>query len=181
MIQMNNRVGEEFVSNEGSKFVIVDYKNSKNVLIEFQDEYKVRKTVRYTNCIEGKVKNPYYSSIHGVACLGLMSDGNKPKVSENGKPTRAYSTWYNMIERCYISEKQPTYKDCKVCDRWLVFANFLEDLPKIENYELWVNGGYALDKDIKQQGVDNKVYSLDTVCFVTQSDNNKEMNSRRWS
>jgi hypothetical protein len=68
-----------------------------------------------------------------------------------------------------------------VCKRWLIFANFLEDLPKIENYELWVHGGYALDKDIKQQGVENKVYSLDTVCFVTQSDNNKEMNSRRWS
>ena len=63
-----------------------------------------------------------------------------------------------------------------MCQRWLCFANFLEDLPLIENYEYWLNNpnqGIALDKDIK--GNNSKVYCLDNCCFVTRSENSREM------
>lgn len=71
------------------------------------------------------------------------------------------SMWRNMIARCYgLSDlkKHPTYKDCDVCDEWLIFSNFKKWFD--ENYV----EGYQLDKDILQKG--NKVYSPDTCCFV---------------
>ena len=117
--------------------------------------------------------------VYGVGILGTFKDGSKPKTKDKyGKLIREYILWHNMLERCYsdkLHEKNPTYKDCSVCDRWLVFANFLEDLPSIEGYELWKNNpntGVSLDKDIKVKG--NKVYSLDTCKFVNKSDNSKE-------
>ena len=90
-----------------------------------------------------------------------------------------------MLQRCYSDkchESNPTYKDCTVCERWLVFANFIEDLPLIEGYELWrdnPNTGVSLDKDIKVQG--NKIYSLETCKFVSKSDNAKESIKRTGS
>ena len=116
--------------------------------------------------------------VYGMGELGLMKDGSKPKTRTNGKHTREYVLWSNMLKRCYserYQKRKPTYKDCSVCDRWLVFANFLEDLPLIENYELWrdnPNTGVSLDKDSKVKG--NKVYSLNTCKFVSRSDNSKE-------
>lgn len=180
---MHERVGEVFVSNEGCKFVIVEYNGCEDLWIEFEDEYKARVHTNYGNCKRGSIKNPYFPSVFNHGYLGLMSDGSKPIASVNRKMTREYYLWNHMLQRCYSStyhEKQSTYENVIVCNRWLCFANFLEDLPKIENYELWLNNdGYALDKDIKQQGVKNKVYALETVCFVTQSENSKERIERR--
>ena len=58
----------------------------------------------------------------------------------------------------------------------------LEDLPLIENYELWLNSDkrICLDKDLKQVDVKNKVYSIDTVKFISASENTREAMERRW-
>ena len=118
-------------------------------------------------------------SVYGMGILGTFKDGSKPKtVDKHGKNTREYSLWNSMLRRCYSDkyhEKQPTYKDCVVCERWLVFSNFLEDLPLIEGYELWKNNpntGVSLDKDSKIKG--NKIYSLETCKFISKSNNSKE-------
>ena len=75
-------------------------------------------------------------SVYGVGILGTFKDGSKPRTKDKyGKLIREYILWHNMLRRCYSDkyhEKRPTYKDCTVCNRWLVFANFLEDLPLIE-------------------------------------------------
>ena len=139
-------------------------------------------TRSYSKCESGY---PYHKSVCGVGCLGLMSDGTRPRTKINGKRTREYEVWKSMLNRCYSEKslkRNPTYKDCYVCDRWLCFANFLEDLPLIEGYELWrdnPNQRISLDKDLKQQGIKNKVYSLETCCFISSSDNNKERNKRK--
>lgn len=173
-----DRVGEKFVSNEGCSLIIVEYNNCHDLWVQFQDEHKTRVHANYNDCKNGLIKNPYFLSIYNVACLGLMKDGTRPKTMINGKAVKEYVLWKHMIGRCYsekFHEEQPTYKNCKVCERWLCFANFLEDLPLIEGYELWSNNdGYVLDKDLKQQGVKNKVYSLETCCFISQLDNTKE-------
>jgi len=46
--------------------------------------------------------------------------------------TREYYSWLAMKQRC-LNPKNPSYKDymgrgIKVCDRWLKFENFLEDM-----------------------------------------------------
>ena len=177
-----DRTGETFVNRYGSKFVIVEYKNSLDLWVEFCDEYKCRVHTSYSHCREGSVLNPYDKTIHSIGYLGLMKDGSKPKVSEGRNPTREYGVWNRMIGRCYSEIKlknKPSYESASVCDRWLCFANFLEDLPLIEGYELWrdnPNQGIALDKDIKGNG--SKIYCLENCCFITNEDNAKEVIAR---
>lgn len=81
---MKTRVGEVFTSNEGCEFVIIEYNGATNVVIEFCDKHKARVHTQYGSCRNGKVKNPYHPSVYGKGYLGLMSDGSRPKVSENG-------------------------------------------------------------------------------------------------
>lgn len=93
---------------------------------------------------------------------------------------RKYDIWHSMIRRCY-SEKTlkrcPTYKDCYVCDKWLKLSGFIEDLPKIKNYNKWLenNKRYELDKDIKSNGI-NKCYCLEQCQFVLQKENVRQSN-----
>lgn len=98
------------------------------------------------------------------------------KNARRGKFAKEYALWNNMFHRCYNEsslKRRPTYRGCYVCDRWFTFSNFLEDLPKIPGYSLWKNNTisrkFSLDKDRRVPG--NKVYSLDTVCFISTSDN----------
>lgn len=174
-----DRTGEKFITSEGYKIIIIKYYNSDKLLVEFQDKYRAIIHTSYQACRKGSVKNPYHPSVFGVGMIGLMPDGSKPKTSiATGTHTREYYLWKRMLGRCYYSkchENNPTYKDVTVCDRWLVFANFVEDLPLIEGYELWLNHPnerICLDKDIKGNG--SKVYCLENCCFVTNSDNVKE-------
>lgn len=171
------RLGETFVSNEGCTFFIIEYVNANCVTVKFADEYGAEIHTAYHNCKKGSVKNPYFNSVFGVGRIGVGDF----KTFINGKMTREYYLWGNMIERCY-SGKYPTYANVTVCNRWLVYANFLEDLPLIEGYELWLNSEemISLDKDLKQVGVKNKVYSLETVKFVTQGENAREVCERKW-
>ena len=93
---------------------------------------------------------------------------------------KIYFTWKDMITRCYsenFHKKNPTYKDCTVCDKWIKLSGFIDDLPKIDNYELWLNNKkYELDKDIKSNGT-NKCYCLENCMFATKSDNVRQGNS----
>ena len=72
-----------------------------------------------------------------------------------------YKRWANLLNRCYSEKewsRQPTYKDCKVCDEWLYFMNFKRWMEQ-QDWE-----GKELDKDLLFKG--NKVYSPETCIFV---------------
>ena len=175
------RLGMIFMSKEGCQFFVKDYVGVMDITVKFMDEHGAEVHTQWHRCKSGNIKNPYFKSVYGVACLG---EGNFV-TTINSKPTREYTLWKSMLQRCYSEKyhkRQPTYTNCYVCERWLCFANFLEDLPLIEGYELWLNNEekMSLDKDIKQVGVENKVYSLETVKFVTTSENTKEANERKW-
>lgn len=177
-----DRVGEKFVSNEdlgAYEFIIVEYNNCEDVWVELQDEHKARVHTNYQCCKNGSVKNPYHPNVYEHGFLGLMSDGSKPKTSnENGTKTREYTVWQSMIQRVYdpkLHERFPSYKGSILEDCLHCFAYFLEHIHLIPNYEYWLNHPserVALDKDIRGKG--NKVYSLDTIMFVPQSENTRE-------
>lgn len=155
------RLGEINMSNEGCKMMIIEYKNKNNIIIEFQDEYKAKIHTDYTTFKRGEVKNPFYPSVYGVGYLGE----GKYKASENGKKTKAYEVWRNMLKRCYdpyYINKNLTYIDCYVCNEWLNFQIFAE---------WWENNVYncnnermELDKDILIKR--NKIYSPKTCMIV---------------
>ena len=72
-----------------------------------------------------------------------------------------YVVWSSMLVRCYSDKyqsKRPTYKDCNVCDEWVVFSNFKAWMEK-QDWE-----GKHLDKDLLKEG--NKVYSPEYCIFL---------------
>lgn len=99
-----------------------------------------------------------------------------PFTTVKGKKEKSYSTWKNILLRCYDRKQQNkiwgAYKGCKVCEEWLYFSNFKKWFD--ENYI----EGYALDKDILIKG--NKVYSPQTCCFVPPRINSLLVNRRKF-
>lgn len=112
----------------------------------------------------------------------MMSEINKESLGEETYKIyrrKVYVRWRNMINRCHNTEhlSYSTYggKGVHVCERWLSdFENYLEDIPKVEgfNYEGFMDGAIFLDKDKKQIGLKEKVYSLETCVFLTLEENN---------
>ena len=91
----------------------------------------------------------------------------------------AYSIWYHIIKRCN-NEFAENYKfyggsGVTICDSWKIFENFLNDLPKIPQYEKWYRfpSIYQLDKDYFQlnKPKSERVYSLGTCIFLYFKDN----------
>jgi hypothetical protein len=81
----------------------------------------------------------------------------------------SYRVWYDMICRCY-NKKDKAYRDCNVCDEWLIYDNFRAwyDDRKFD--------GCALDKDwIKMW---NRTYSPATCCLIPMELNSLIINRK---
>lgn len=159
-----DRLYFENVNFQGVLMKVVEYNGTRNVVVEFQDEYKHRKKVQWIDVLRGDIKNPYYPSVCGVGMIGVKYPS---RIDRN--VTTEYKMWYSMLMRACnneYKEKHPTYKDVKCCKQWLLFENFYEWLHSQENFEQLVNNNIRmeLEKDILVKG--NKTYSPDTCCLV---------------
>lgn len=158
---MKDRTGEINYNNFGSKMKIIKYRKANDIDILFVEYDCVLKHRKYSDFKNGKVKCPYEKRSWGHGCLGE----GEYQIFENGKHTKCYKTWYNMLKRCYSKEfhkLQPTYEKCEVCKEWLNFQNFARWY--YENYYQCANEKMQLDKDILVKG--NKIYSPHTCVFV---------------
>ena len=158
-----DRTGEERLNNFGSKMIIVGYRNKRDIDVYFPEYDWTFEHTQYDNFKRGNIKCVYERRTYGVGCLGE----GKYKTRENGKQTKCYDTWNNMLKRCYnpkCQEKHSTYKECEVCEEWHNFQTFAH----------WYNDNYYevqgermhLDKDILFKG--NKIYSPKTCVFVPE-------------
>ena len=89
---------------------------------------------------------------------------------------KTYKLWHNMMSRCY-NKKHFAYKNygakgVKVCDNWLTYSGFINDIDLIEGWseELFINGALSLDKD---KNGNSKIYSLRNCSFISKEENNK--------
>lgn len=173
-----DRTGETNMSNEGCIMKIVEYNSRNGIIVEFQDEHKYRVHTNYQAFKNGQCKNPFYSSVYGHGYLGIDKKGNVPNTAEfkDGKwhTTQGCKKWRGVLRRSFdnkLKEKYPTYKDVTCCNRWLCFANFLEDLEILKQEYNWSEDEKLnLDKDILHK--DNKVYSLENCILVPDWINN---------
>lgn len=141
----------------GHKMVSIKFVNTGTII-----------NVRLSDALIGNVRDRYRKTMLGVACIGNASSYEK-----------AYQIWESMIHRCYdkncSSYERYGAREVTVCNRWLCFEYFLEDIQLIDGYSNQVNspGIYHLDKDLKQQNIptEYKIYSLNTCCFINRSDN----------
>ena len=159
---------EENYNNQGSLMKIVEYNNTSDIVVEFQDKYKTRVNSQYCNFASGSIKNPYHPSVYGVGITG-----NKYPRSKNCRNIKEFETWNNIILRCYsqiFKRNQPAYKDVTCCEEWLNYENFYEWLHNQSNFDKWYNGKrWAVDKDILHKG--NKIYSPENCCLIPQNVN----------
>ena len=158
-----DRVGEENYNSFGSKMVIKEYRDNKDIDIYFPEYDWMVKHIQYGHFKNGNVKCPYEPRYYGKGYLGE----GRYKVKENGKKSIWFKIWYHMLTRCYdpkYQEKHSTYKGCIVEDYLLNFQHMGE---WIENNYYEVPGEQmCLDKDILCKA--NKVYSKETCIFVPQ-------------
>lgn len=164
----NDKVGETNINNQGCPMIIVEYNNSNDIVIEFQDEHRIRIRTQYCNFRSGSVKNPYAPTVYGVGITGC-----KYPISINCELTREYVLWHSMLCRCFDERfkiAQPTYKNVSCCKEWLNFEAFYEWLHSQPNFNKWFNEKWwALDKDMIVKN--NNIYSPKTCCLVPQNVN----------
>lgn len=152
----------------GLEFVIIENLPNRKVIVKFLDTGSVVKADG-RNVAAGKISDPYQRSRLGIGYLGDFKKTTYHK--------QAYQLWSNMLKRCYDPNDKRGYygKGVIVDSRWQCFANFLDDLPKLKNFDQWVNKkGYDLDKDYIGDG---KIYSRETCCFIS-SELNKSLGKK---
>lgn len=161
-----DRTGEKGFNNFGSEMIIVKYRKATDIDVYFPKYDWTFKGAKYQNFKNGQIKCPYERTVYGV---GYVGEGEY-KYKENGKYTRVYNVWHNMIKRCYnhkYHEKQPTYINCSANEGWHDFQNFgcwdKDNYYKIEDERM------ELDKDILCKH--NKIYSPNTCIYVPHAIN----------
>ena len=162
----NDRLFLESKNTQGCLMKIIEYYNDKNIIVEFQDEYKSQRKTSYRYFKRGEVINFYFPNVCGIGIIG------DTRTSSGGKMKNSYNIWNSMINRCYnnrVKEKHNTYTNCYVCNEWLCYANF-EKWYDENYYEVCeINNKMCLDKDILVKG--NKIYSPETCVFVPNNIN----------
>jgi len=154
------RTGDTFKTNEGGSVTVVEYRDSKNVVIEHNDEFRHRSVIPSAQLRSGSVKNPYTAQVYGVGYVGVGSY----KTAAGGKDTPAYKSWCAMLRRAYSPEyhaKNRAYSDVTVLDEWLNFQTFSSWWHKQPHSD---NRDFELDKDLRINC--NREYSPAACSFV---------------
>ncbi len=162
---MLNINGTYYSSKCGPMIILQELNNGK-YLVKFLNT-GTEKIARDTAIKSGAVRDQFALLNCGVACTG--------NAKTKGKNAPYYNVWNSMIHRCYAEQdgKYRIYKNVTVCDRWLIFENFLADCRNIDGFdeEMFLSGNLVLDKDIKQRHQTNKVYSPETCTWVSKREN----------
>ena len=163
--QRQERLGEIWVNNDGYEMKIIEYINSKNVLVEFLDDKHFQKRTNYNLIKRGEINNVLQPSAFNIGVIG-----DECPTRENGKLIKEYYSWYNMLRRCYNTpqnSRNMSYNNCTVCEKWIYYPNFYKWLHSQENFDKWLNCDlWGIDKDIIIKN--NKIYSPDTCCLVPE-------------
>ena len=154
-IDYSKRIGEVRYNYYGSKITVVDYINSDNVHIKFDNGHT--SITSWGTFNKGDIRSPYCKTLYGVGFLG------------EGKYTCDdiwYDHWRAMIERVTVKNDNfhRTYSDVTIYKEWYNYQNFAKWAE--ENYYITQNIRMELDKDILLKG--NKTYNPDVCVFVPQ-------------
>ena len=161
-----DKTGEKNINTFGSEMIIVKYRTNKDIDVYFPKYNWTFKGTTYSNVKKGEIKCPYEPRVYGV---GYVGEGEY-KCRENGKDTKVYRTWYDMLRRCYDEKnlkRNPTYVNCKVSESFHNFQNFAKWY--YDNYYQIEGERMELDKDILVKH--NKIYSPETCVFVPETIN----------
>lgn len=162
-VKLKNKDNDEYIikgvcgcKNDGRKVFIAEFIDTK---------FQIHITGNQIN--SGNIKDFFKPSVCGVGYLGY---GDFYKSSD-------YSHWRSLIKRVYDKTHKSyiNYKDAKICDRWLCFENFQNDLPRIKGFDRgkFENDEIVLDKDIGCYNLDYDIYKIDTCQYISRILNDK--------
>ena len=121
---IKNSIGTDTVyhSKNSGCFTITSYLDSYNIGVKFVNtSYEM---VTHLGSIKsGNVKDPYSPSVYWVGVVGT-----KYPTMINGRNTKEYGLWQNMLTRCYndtYKKKSPTYEGCEVSDNFKSYEYFM--------------------------------------------------------
>lgn len=184
MEEMMSKIKDEllnktFKNKIGLEFLVVSYEYYRNTEMYFKIRFIKslnEKIVDHRAIQKGSIKDELNPNKYGV---GYMGKDVSSKVF-NGI---AYKRWDAMLSRCY-NIKNVQYKNyggrgVSVCQRWHCFKNFIEDIQHLQgwNEEDFLNRKLHLDKDKLVEG--NKIYSPNTCCWLTQTENTAISNRKK--
>lgn len=175
----NIKVGERINSYSCGEFTVIN-RDSSIVTVEFATGYRI--TTSVDNAVSGYIKDPLHPSVFGIGYFGV---GNY-KSREDGRITREYRAWSNMMERCYnlnqesMLKRQPWYSSVEVDPFWHNFQNFAEWYV-LERKIFDENNIHSvdLDKDILSLNTSSKIYSPGTCCLLPSEINGALIKSER--
>ena len=160
-------VGKVCKSKSSGDFKILKYNDSTDVEIRFTNT-GFETVAQLVQVKSGNVKDHYSPSVCGVGIVGT-----KYPSKVNGRKTKEYDLWNNMLKRCYSNtyqKKQPTYEGCEVSDNFKSYEYFYEWCNEQIGFGVDGNGNpFQLDKDLLIKG--NKVYSESACVFIPKEVN----------
>ena len=171
-IDYKSLIGNEYITNEGYTVKIIDYVDTKNVLVKFVDRPDVQIWSSQQNIKNGQIKNPYHKSVYnrGFYGMGIYT------ARKNNIKTEECVKWFSMFVRCYdekYHKRQPTYIECEVSDEFCNFQNFAN---WYYHHKYVCKYPLEIDKDLLYEG--NKIYSPSTCCLIPK-EINATLNSKR--
>lgn len=78
---------------------------------------------------------------------GHWRDGNKREVVWR---CPYHQTWLSIVRRGYsekLHKRFPAYIDCSVDERWRKLTGFISWIKDQPEHDMWLDGGYQVDKD----------------------------------
>lgn len=193
LTKINNRIllhridkftpGSIHKSNLSGYYRILEINNSIATIEFIKTKYIKKTSVNHLR--SGVAKDPTYPRVSGVGYLGVDYT-NIIKMNDRDFVKKLYSTWRNMLKRCY----EKTHKNYKsyggsgvsVHKSWHNFSTFFEEVQKLDGWDInnFMKNKITLDKDKYQQNVKSeyKMYSQDTCCWLSIYDQNKLIDFR---
>ncbi len=127
-----------------------------------------------TKCVCGNVKARFLNDvIHRTrSCIRCRAVRVKHGHASDRNVSKTYNTWAGMLRRCN-NPKNPKYQDYGgrgifVCERWLKFESFLEDMGISEP-------GMELDRRCNNSG-----YFKENCRWVTRAENTRNTRRNAW-
>lgn len=157
-----DRTHEKSINYQGYEMTVIESNGAHNLTVQFNDVRKsIRTNVSHQEFLSGSVKNLFHPDIYEI---GYFGEGVYT-ARVNGKMSRCYTTWINMLGRCYDKlnpKRQTSYNGVIVCKEWHNFQVFAEWF--YENFNPKIMQKWALDKDLLCFSC--REYSPETCSFL---------------